>query len=343
MIMKIKFILATLLIPNFSIKTTAQTNAIAFNGTTEYAQIVNAELLNISNELTVEAWVQLNKVDGNNFIVGKQWCGNSQFAYTFSIVDGKVRWVWNSDGNCNNSSYVETANIVFNASECHHLAVTHTNTSVKIYVDGIEASSVLIQGNYSYIASSTEPFRIGIYKGLSGSFAYFMNGKIDELKVWNTVRTQQQINSYKNLVLNGNEPNLVAYFDFEGISNGSFITIPNKALSTGSLLNAETSANAQFEASCAVLTNLEITEKDNNDITQFLTIQPNPAFSELQILFNKGITNETLELFSINGQKLSEFQVTGIKTTMDVSNLEKGIYYLILGHNQIYTTKFIKE
>ena len=106
MIMKIKFILATLLIPNFSIKTTAQTNAIAFNGTTEYAQIVNAELLNISNELTVEAWVQMNKVDGNNFIVGKQWCGNSQFAYTFSIVDGKVRRVWNSDGNCNNSSYV---------------------------------------------------------------------------------------------------------------------------------------------------------------------------------------------------------------------------------------------
>lgn len=343
MIMKIKFILPSLLALCISANSMAQANAIAFNGTSEYAQIVNAELLNISNELTIEAWVQLNKVDGNNFIVGKQWCGNSQFAYAFSIADGKVRWVWNSDGNCNNSSYVETANVVFNASECHHLAVTHTTTSVKIYVDGIEVSSNLVQGNYSYIASSTEPFRIGIYKGLSGSFAYFMNGKIDELKVWNTVRTQQQIYNYKNLVLNGNEPNLVAYFDFEGLSNGAFVTIPNKALSTGSLLNAETSSNAQFQSSCAVLTNLEVNETDNNDPENKLTIQPNPTFSELHVVFNKSSSNETLQLYSINGQKLKEFQVTGFKTTLDVTNLDKGVYFLNLRGNPSNTSKFIKE
>ena len=162
-----------------------QNHALSFNGTADYIQVINANSLNIINNLTAEAWVQLYKVSGLNIVFSKAWCGNSQSGYTLSIADGKLRWSWNADGNCNVSSYLETDNIVFQAGECHHLAIVHTNTNVLVYVDGVSVPYTLIQGGYSNIMQSAEPLRIGIYRGLSGSFMYYMYGQIDELKFWN--------------------------------------------------------------------------------------------------------------------------------------------------------------
>lgn len=327
---------------SFSLKAKSQSNAISFNGTSEYAQIINADPLNLSNDFTIEAWVQLNKTDGNNFIISKEWCGNSQFAYALSIVDGKIRWAWNADGNCNYTSYVETSNVVFNASECHHLAVTHNHSNVKIYVDGIQVASNLIQGSYSYVAASSEPFRIGIYKGLSGTFAYFMNGKIDELRVWNSLRSQTQINQNKNNVLNGNEIDLIVYFDFENVLSGSYVTIPNKAQATGSLLNAETSANGQFQTSCAILNNLNVFDSELETNEKYYSIYPNPANSLITIELNKEVFNETITVFNVNGQKVKESIINGNKADIDIINFEKGFYFIMIGKtNELI--KFIKN
>ena len=38
---------------------------------------------------------------------------------------------------------------------------------------------------------------------------------IDEVRLWNTVRTAQEIDSYKDRVLSGSEVGLAAYYDFQ--------------------------------------------------------------------------------------------------------------------------------
>lgn len=319
----------------------SQSDALSFNGSADYVEIVNSDQLNIINNITAEAWVQLDKINGNNFILSKAFCGISEYAYTFYIADGKLRWGWNNDGNCNYTSYVESINVVFNAGECHHLAVTHTNTAVKLYVDGIEIPFTLVQGSYSNIAPSTEPFRVGIYKGLSGSFMYFMDGKIDEVKIWDAVRTQQQINYSMNNALVGNENNLVLYYDFENLTPGSYINIPNKAIGTGSSLDGTSSVTSPLIAtSCAILNNLNVTENslklDNNQVNVF----PNPANSDLTIAFEKEVNNELIILHDTFGNVVKEINFSGIETKVDITELTEGIYFLKVG-NQV--TKIVKN
>ncbi len=319
----------------------SQNDALSFNGSADYVEVVNADQLNIINNISAEAWVQLDKINGNNFILSKAFCGISEYAYTFYIADGKLRWGWNNDGNCNYTSYVESNNVVFNVGECHHLAVTHTNSAVKLYVDGIDIPFTLVQGSYSNIAPSTEPFRVGIYKGLSGSFMYFMDGKIDEVKIWDAVRTQQQINYSMNNALAGNENNLVLYYDFENLTPGSYINIPNKAIGTGSSLDGTSSVTSPLIAtSCAVLNNLNVTENslkvDNNQVNVF----PNPASSDLTIAFEKEVNNELIIFHDAFGNVVKEMNFSGIEANLDITKLSEGIYFLKVG-NQV--TKIVKN
>ena len=304
----------------------AQNNALSFNGTADYVQVPNSNQLNFPTNLTAEAWVQLDKTNGQNIIFSKAWCGISQFAYNLSILDGKLRWAWNDDGNCNFTSLVESNNIVFQNGECHHIAVVHSISSVLLYIDGQVVPSTLVQGNYSGIMSSSEPLRMGIYRGLSGNFLYFMDGQLDELKFWSATRSAQEINYSMHNVLQGNEPNLVAYYDFENLVAGSFIIVPNKALATGGALDAESSATSpMIVGSCAQLSGLQ----DEIATSQLkISVYPNPALSMIQVVSNQSVDQVQLVLTDAFGKAVAEANLSGKQAQIAISDLAPGVYYL---------------
>jgi hypothetical protein len=330
---------------SFGIQLNAQQNdALSFNGTADYVQVINANSLNIVNNLTAEAWVQLDKVSGVNIVFSKSWCGNSQSGYTLSIADGKLRWTWNADGNCNFSSYIESNNIVFEGGECHHLAVVHTSTNVLLYVDGVSVPYTIMQGDYSNIMQSSEPLRIGIYRGLSGNFMFYMDGKIDELKFWDAARTPQQISYSMNNALVGNESNLVAYYDFDNLVSGSFITVPNKAIGTGSSLDAVSSSTSPLiVSSCAQLSSVNIEENAILTGNNKVNVYPNPTSSSLTIEFEKAVVNEIIQIVDVCGKKIKDINLSGIQKELDLSDLVKGIYYLKVGTSVSTSVKIIKE
>jgi hypothetical protein len=333
-------LLSAIFLLGFRSLVNAQNDALSFNGSADYVEITNSDQLNFTTNFTIEAWVQLDKTSGTNFILSKSWCGNSEYAYTFNVVDGKVRWGWNNNGNCNFASMVETTNIIFNPGDCHHLAVTHSSSMVKIYVDGVEVPTALMLGNYSDIAPSTEPFRLGIYKGLNGNFLYFMDGKIDELKIWNNIRTPQQVSFSMNSALIGNEANLVLYFDFENLIAGSFITIPNKASSTGATLDGQSSVTSPLiEPSCAVINNLNVSENTpaSANIAQ---VFPNPTNGILTIQLNDPHAKVAFSIYDVQGNLIMEERSTAAITNLDISTFANGVYYLNVGTQVV---KFVKQ
>lgn len=332
-------LLSSIFLLSFQSVVNAQNAALSFNGSADYIEITNADQLNFASNFTIEAWVQLDKTNGTNFILSKSWCGNSEYAYTFNVVDGKVRWGWNNNGNCNFSSMVETTNIIYNPGDCHHLAVSHSSSMVKIYVDGVEVPTALMLGNYSNIAPSTEPFRLGIYKGLNGNFLYFMDGKIDELKIWNTIRTPQQVAFSMNNALLGNESNLVLYFDFENLIAGSFITIPNKANSTGASLNGQSSATSPLiEQSCAVINNLNVSENALSP-EAVAHVFPNPTNGQLTIQLNDPHSKVACSLYDVQGNLIMMKRCDAANTNLDISTLANGVYYLNIGTQVVKVVK----
>jgi hypothetical protein len=89
---------------------------------------------------------------------------------------------------------------------------------MKIYVNGVlENTSNAQAGDIGYADSWLS---IGQYKDDDESGT--INGDIDEVRIWNVARSREQILSTMNESLTGNEPGLVAYYNFnEGVGGGN--------------------------------------------------------------------------------------------------------------------------
>jgi len=102
-----------------------------------------------------------------------------------------------------------TQNSVY-ASQWHHFAGTCDQDTVRLYVDGILAASV---PNPADNMRHT-PVDLIIGNGVESELEAF-KGMIDEVRVWNLVRTEQELRETMHRKLTGTEPGLVGYWDFD--------------------------------------------------------------------------------------------------------------------------------
>lgn len=93
----------------------------------------------------------------------------------------------------------------------NHIAVTFDNGAVKIFVNGVQVASSTF--SFTTISLTSNNLCFG-EDYLTGTAEYF-NGKIDEVRVWNVVRTSVELNNNKDNCLAGNETGLLAYYNFE--------------------------------------------------------------------------------------------------------------------------------
>lgn len=85
--------------------------------------------------------------------------------------------------------------------------------NVKFYVDGSQQGSTQSK-TYTSIYDSTTAFQIGTINH-GGTPSQWFDGKIDEVRLWNTARSSTDINNNYNKELTGSESGLAAYYPFE--------------------------------------------------------------------------------------------------------------------------------
>ena len=127
------------------------------------------------------------------------------------------------------------ATTIFQDMNFHHVAASGNGTSVSFFVDGILIGTNSITGPLS-TGNSQQPLLIGndIYTFTGITTDYNFSGNIDEVRIWNTARTQTEIrdNMCKKLV--GNELGLVGYWRFdETTGNIAFDSQTNVAPNDG--------------------------------------------------------------------------------------------------------------
>jgi hypothetical protein len=90
----------------------------------------------------------------------------------------------------------------------YHVAGTYDGTTMRIYLDGALQDTKNVPG-----------FQIGntcpITFGRNGDREYFHFGELDEVRIWNYARSQEEIARDMNRRLAGNEPGLVGYWNFD--------------------------------------------------------------------------------------------------------------------------------
>lgn len=192
----------------------AITNALNIDGVDDKVTIPNSSSLNISTYITMEAWVYATKNSGIQNVVSKSACsGGTNNGYIFPRTD---------DGWVNFCMYLVTGGgwkVVSYAfpslNAWHHLAATYDGANIRLYLNGVLVKTQAATGG---IAVNTNVLCIGVQPGCNE----FFGGSVDEVRIWNIVRTQSEIQNAMSTELAGNEAGLVAYYNFNhGVAGGT--------------------------------------------------------------------------------------------------------------------------
>ena len=177
--------------------------------------------LNFTN-FTVEAWIYPTTFNNWAGIISK---GAFQLMTTNTgklAIMFEESWSW---------SWTQTPNDVLSLNQWQHVAASYNASTkeTKLYVNGTLVHSWIRTQNY-VPNFSANALAIGTNNGTGNqpSSPYQRNfiGNIDEVKVWNAVRTDAQILANFDTELSGSETGLVAYYKFDqGIGAGNNTTL----------------------------------------------------------------------------------------------------------------------
>jgi Concanavalin A-like lectin/glucanases superfamily/Domain of unknown function (DUF1929)/Bacterial Ig domain/Bacterial Ig-like domain/Galactose oxidase, central domain len=157
-------------------------NALTFDGIDDLVTIPDADSLDASDALTVEAWVKPAQHGAWHNVLLKEKSGG-QLAYALY----GTAWTDFPSAHVNTNAEDSTRGTAqLPPNTWSHLAMTYDGAALRLYVDGTQVSSKAISGP---IGASTLPLRIG---GNSIWGEHF-KGAIDEVRIYRRVLTAAQI------------------------------------------------------------------------------------------------------------------------------------------------------
>ncbi|MHB8956341.1 MAG: putative Ig domain-containing protein [Pirellulaceae bacterium] len=173
-------------------------SALNFDGDDYVPTELQIDQSESSTGVTMEAWVRpVDTHDSGHYYV----IGTDNAGYDWSLYRAGDRWqVLSGEGLRDTGLSVD-----FDTWQ-HVAAVFQPGLGVRFYKNGQEAVVPYI--GYD---SSDNPIAIGTNPGFGGRF----QGSIDEVRVWNTVRSGAEIRGSMNRGLAGDEPGLMGYWRFD--------------------------------------------------------------------------------------------------------------------------------
>lgn len=198
-----------------------------------------------SSEWTLECWVQVNsqyKQSGPqqvNFLGYPKRAPNLEM----SVNNGEQK-VLTQLRESNGHYYTLKAAEEIRDKDWHHVAGSWDNNTLLVFIDGeVAASSNPYDQGYREPRLCQEDCNLGLFIGgfrfWNNSQQYF-HGLIDEVRVWNYGRDQDEIKETMNRVINPETPGLLYYWRFDE-GKGSFVLSLTEEQSPGTLggLNPE--------------------------------------------------------------------------------------------------------
>ena len=219
------------------------TRSISFNGTTNYIDMKDNLNLNTSG-FTVSAWIKRDVNSGGRSILSKRATAYGGVrGYDFRILaDGKFNARWRNSSGTNQEV---TSSVAIPLNIWHNVAVVYNGTTATIYIDGVADTSA----NLTPPAAWTHSFLIGA--GGKGTVDGFFHGSIDEVRIWNTNLTVDQLRFVMNQEIQQNTGFVRgSYFQSLGVSptKNDIATVPWSQLAAYYPMTTYTYTNTKDES-----------------------------------------------------------------------------------------------
>lgn len=304
----------------FSTSSFGQGDALSFNGSNTVVTVPNATELNPTAALTLEAWVNVTNT-GNQALIHK-WANGSQ--YSLEIFNNTASFVINS---VSGGVQVINSPTNFPINQWVHVVGVYDGSTLKIYENAVEKGSKSFTGS---INSGTGNLTLGKRSEINSGY---LNGSLDEVRIWNIALSASQISTYYNDEFSDpTTPSgcLVAYYQ---MSNGSGISLMDDSgngndgtITNASWVSSDAGVTSQPAPTCASLP-VELVDFKANVLQNAVQLKWSTA-SETN---NEGFEIEE----SRDGlifQKIGEVQGNGTtfeqqEYSFEVKNPQNGISY----------------
>ena len=162
--------------------------ALSFDGVDDYVDCGNDESLNITDEITIEAWVKRAGDFPTNNIGNIVWRHNygARTGYRlFAYTNGRVRF---AVGNGSNIYYAGTGYPLSTIGEWVHVVGVFDGSYVKLYINGQFNDEVQFSGSFVEADCNL----------LISQGAETFNGTIDEVRIYNRALSEEEIRYHYN-------------------------------------------------------------------------------------------------------------------------------------------------
>jgi len=180
---------------------------VNFDGSGDLLGYGHAEHLDGMTALTMECWL-LRRNGGHLEFMGKNYRN-----YQFAINGNQKVYFYKGYGNSSTQSHQgwETDQYI-TANIWYHLAMTWEGNTLKLYVNG----ELVWETNDAVDEPIPEAHHYSFDLGRrAGENSYYLNGKMSEARVWDKVRTADEIKTYMYQSLQGDEGGLIGYWPLQ--------------------------------------------------------------------------------------------------------------------------------
>lgn len=268
---------------------------INFDGNDENASIPSNNLLRPGTEITIEAWVNVDDLTTNSEQeIYRKEDGNERHLLSFQNSGTILAF-----GLATNGVYAELdvpISLVDYENQWVHIAATYDGATKRIYRNGIEIGNVAAVGTMA--TTGTANSHIGSHNGLNE----FLDGQIDELRIWSTARNSVEINNGMNPCFAINTSGLLLYLNMNDASGG---TITDQS---GNNLDASILQGTTSHSSPNGLWQLSDTESVSNTITVTFTGNPNYIYVDSSATAGANTGGCWQSAFLTVGQALSFYE-----------------------------------
>ena len=290
----------------------AQNKALSLDGDGDYMKVAdssNTLASSFSDSITVSAWVNATTLKNscilhkkgfdNNDVFFGIWSGGKDFSIQFRFD--------REDDPTPDFDFPFSSDFI--PKTWYHFAAIFDSPAnqIRCYVDGEEIATQTVSGKLNFEAS--QAWYIGIdtdYNGTELNDNWI--GQLDEVRVWNVAKTQDEIQSVMGLTLTGNEDGLVGYWNFD---DGTARDLSSNAN------DGELKGNAQI---LEAILGVSITDSIlRSKLEQILGKEAKEAISKQDLLSVKELNTEKVDITDISGLEyatnLTQLNIEGNQIT----------------------------
>lgn len=201
-------------------------SALSFTGTSHVNMGDSLSKALANSDFTIEMWIKIRSNASDPVFIGnKNWANGANTGFIWCrYAANTIRFNFRA-----NTRTRKDYNMTLDYAKWNHIAITvKRNGSITGYVNGkLNGTPINIAADSGFTLDAALPFRIGA----DGNATYPINGDMDEVRIWNTVRTEADIRNSMCRKIAGTESNLMAYYRMDETS-GTVVT-NSAAVSSG--------------------------------------------------------------------------------------------------------------